>query len=59
VTRIFDAVTFCVTLSEPVMIALPLTSKVEFAVDLFIPTPTPASKIELVVSVVAPLNFVT
>lgn len=41
------------------MIALPLTSKVEFAVDLFIPTPTPASKIELVVSVVAPLNFVT
>ena len=58
-TRIFDAVTFCVTLSEPVMIALPLTSKVEFAVDLFIPTPAPASKIELVVSVVAPLNFVT
>jgi hypothetical protein len=55
----FEAVTFWVTVNDPVIIVLPFTSSVEFAVDLFIPTPDPPSKIELVVSVVALLNFAT
>jgi len=37
---------------------LPFTSNVELAYDLFTPTPDPSSNIELVVSVVALLNFV-
>ena len=55
----FDAVTFWVTVKEPVTIVLPFTSNVEFADDLFIPTPDPSSYIELVVSVVVLLNLAT
>ncbi len=41
------------------MIVFPFTSSVELAYDLFTPTPEPPSNIELVVNVVALLNFVT
>jgi len=55
----FDAVMFWVTFNDPVIIAFPFTSNVALAVDLFTPTPDPASNIELVVRVVALLNFET
>ena len=58
-TTIFDAVIFCVTVNEPVTIVFPFMSSVELAYGLLIPTPDPSSNIELVVSVVALLNFAT
>jgi hypothetical protein len=53
-----EAVMSCVTDNEPVTMAFPFISNVEFAYDLLTATPVPASYIELVVSVVALLNFV-
>ena len=41
------------------MITSPFTSKVEFGVDVYIPTLLPLSNNEPVVNVVASLNFVT
>ena len=48
-----------VTDKEPVMIVLPLTSSFAFGVLVPMPTFVALSNIELVVSVVAPVNFAT